>query len=283
MGNGRIIGAPAKKLQAGGRRALAGWFGTYWLASKTPGAGKVEQAMPPRRVFHSPLAPGLTRLDDDEGHHVRDVLRGRLGDPLTAFDGEGGWAPATIVQISRREVVLELGEPVHGPYADALRLTLAVAMPRAHRQQFLIEKGTELGVWAFWPLVTDRSVTRSGDQQAGKWRRTAIEASKQCGRNWLPRFEAPQTMSAVLGRTAEFDRVVVADGDAVFPPLAEVILGASRALVLIGPEGGFAPAELEAARMAGAFRGRLGAYRLRTETAALAVAACLGFSGRHET
>lgn len=227
------------------------------------------------RLFCPQLVPGPLPLLPEEAHHAAGVLRCRPGQEVILFDGHGGEAHGRIAEISRRLVVVEAGPVNRFPYDSDWRLVIAVVMGKAHRQSYLVEKCTELGAAAIWPVHGDRSVTRPGDAAAEKWSRRAIEAAKQSGRRWVTRVESPQTLAQVLARYGEFAATALADLQPGVLPFLELLkaqpLDAS-VLVLIGPEGGWSDAERTSARDAGAVQVGLSATVLRTETAA--VAAC---------
>lgn len=214
------------------------------------------------------------------------MLRCGVGDPVVLFDGRGGEAGATITAVERDGVSVEVSRVVHRTFDRRIRLTLAVAMPRRNRQSFLFEKCTELGTWSIWPMVCARSVVKPKPEGIDKWRRTAIEAAKQSERCWLPKIEPPQSFSDTLEKVSEFDTSIVTDTDTSFEPLSDCLLARgdmANLLVWIGPEGGLAPEEIEAARCAGAVGARLGPGVLRVETAAITVAALAAVLGTHPT
>jgi len=245
------------------------------------------------RVYHPEIRVGRLILSPEESHHVRDVLRRRPGNTLHLFDGQGGSAAATVVRIARESVEVEAGEVVRCAFDSGVRLTLATAVPKGPRQTYLIEKCTELGVWAFWPTSFERSVVHPKETAVNKWRRTAIEACKQCGRPWLPQIDQPRTFLETVDNVGCFDVAVVtdtqnpcgslaaalADATASFGP--DVAPGAPvNALVWIGPEGGLTGDEIATASAAGAVGASLGTSALRVETAAVAVASWVALSDR---
>jgi 16S rRNA (uracil1498-N3)-methyltransferase len=200
------------------------------------------------------------------------------------FDGLGGEAIGTVTQAGKRKVLVQIGEIHRHAFDAAYRLTLAVAMGKAHRQAYLVEKCTELGVAGIWPIISERSVTRPGEAAVEKWARRAIEAAKQCGRRWVPVIEPPQRFEDVLKQAVEFDRRLVAEvgpgSRPLLETLAELAPGASM-FALIGPEGGWSPREQAMARSAGLAPVSLSPTVLRTETAAVAVCAAVALlSGR---
>lgn len=231
------------------------------------------------RFYHPNLTVGRHLLSVDEAHHARSVLRINAGEAVELFDGECGLAVGEVVVVSRSEVVVEVGEISWTTFAGAVRLTLATAMPRKQRQGFLFEKCTELGVWAFWPTIFDRSVVKPGEGSSDKWRRTVVESCKQCGRVWVPNVANPLPLADVVSGMDAFDVCAVAGFSESSRPLIEVIRDARvsddplRVLVFIGPEGGMTEDE---ARMIEAPIVTLGRHTLRIETACVAATVASG-------
>ncbi len=247
------------------------------------------------RLYHPGLSPGRDVLSAAESHHAGLVLRCRCGDDVVLFDGSGREAVGRVVSVGPGVVAVDVAEVVERGQDPDVHLTLAVAMPRRPRQSFLFEKCTELGVWAIWPTVYERSVARPKRDQLDRWRRTTIEAAKQCGRCRLPQIEGPMTFGDTLVRAEEFQTLLVtycgtsdiAMSTRVANELtlsaAERVCGiagtdadASTFLVWVGPEGGLSASELDALKEVGAETANLGYHVLRVETAALTVAAVVG-------
>lgn len=228
------------------------------------------------RLFCPSLSDGRVTLSPEESQHLIRSLRAKPGQAVSLFDGEGAEADGVIARIDGHLVEVEVEGITHRPFELARRITLAVAMGKANRQGYLVEKCTELGVAAIWPLIADRSVTRPDAAAVGKWSRRAVEAAKQSGRSWVPRVANVRPFADVLEKVNDFDVSAwthVADGA---PPLAALLTrcapGAS-VLVWVGPEGGWSHAECEQAAAAGTTKATLGPMTLRTETAAVAVCA----------
>lgn len=198
----------------------------------------------------------LPVLDEADHHHLHRSLRLRTGDPITVADGAGGWRTARFPgQSSDRpeltgEVVVE-AEPVAAA-------TVGFAPVKGDRSDLVVQKLTELGVDKIVPLVTERSVVRWKADRAVKnldrHRRIAREAAMQCRNPRLPTVEALTELAAFLNTHPS----------AVLADPAGQPLGGDVRTVAIGPEGGFAPGEIED-RTLGALPGRI----LRTETAAI--------------
>ena len=144
----------------------------------------------PRLHVAAPLAAGATLdLPPEAARHVQ-VLRLQPGAALCVFDGRGGEAAATVLEIGRREVRVRVDavDPVERELAVAV--TLAVGMPANDRMDALVEKAVELGAAAIVPLVCERSVLRLAGERAAKrtahWQAVAVAACEQCGRNRVP-------------------------------------------------------------------------------------------------
>jgi 16S rRNA (uracil1498-N3)-methyltransferase len=237
------------------------------------------------RLFCQELRPGPVTLGGEEAHHAIAVLRARPGQRMVLFDGAGGEAEATVSLVGRRHLDLEAGPVADRPFEFPRRVTLAVAMPRRHRQAYLIEKCTELGVWAFWPVIARRSVTRPDAAAVDKWARRAIEAAKQSQRAFVPTFEPPRLITACLDRSNEFDALVMAHRTHPGKGWADFLKNHPdklSILVFVGPEGGWSDEEVGACLAAGAHPVCLGPTVLRTETAAIAVCAAVALEQRSD-
>lgn len=228
--------------------------------------------MSDRFFIDKPIGETAT-LAGAEAHHLLHVMRARVGDTVTLFDGSGVEYAASIAATRRSEVACEITERHEVDRELPFELTMGVALPKGDRQKFLIEKLTELGVTRVVPLVTERSVAAPKASAMGKLRRGVIEASKQCGRNRLMVIDEPVPLADFLA----------ADHGGAAPwfahPGMEPLVAngaAGDAVVAVGPEGGFSDPELAAALESGWQAFSLGARILRIETAAQAIAAVLG-------
>jgi 16S rRNA (uracil1498-N3)-methyltransferase len=215
-------------------------------------------------------------LTGSQAHHAADVLRVKVGDHVDVLDGAGGELACRVATVTRKKVQLEAqGRTTEPP--PPWRITLVQAIPKGKLLEAIIQKATELGVWRIVPLLSQRVTTHlegdSIEHKAEKWRQTAVEAIKQCGQRWLPQVDPPTTLPACLARGEKFDLTLVASLQADSRHLRAYLPdGAPRPRVIcvwIGPEGDFAPEELESIKGAGALPITLGPLVLRSETAAL--------------
>jgi len=215
-------------------------------------------------------------LEGTEFHHLTHVMRTSVGDQIVLFDGKGNAAEAETVEISRSRAVLHIlkrtSEPAPGPI-----VVLATAVPKGDRFRWLVEKATELGVSRLIPLQTARSITEPGGTKLDKMRSTVIEACKQSGRNRLMTIDPVTDWQSFLAAARATGRLLVADpSGAPQASLCETKPDERPIVLVIGPEGGLTDVEVIQAVDAGGRCISLGPRILRTETAAIALAAlCL--------
>ena len=247
--------------------------------------------MPAGRFVMQPLAasaptPGAPlTLPDEIARQARDVLRLRPGDSLTLLDGAGGVYMANIREVTRREVVVELGPRAEGLANPMPPVTLCLGMLKAARLEVALQKGTELGVAAFQPLVTERSVALAEELSSAKRRRyerILAEALEQCGGAWLPALREPLSLAAALAALPSGALALIPWEEADARPLRATVRSEierrgmdniAGAWLFIGPEGGFSAAEVTQAEEQGALAVTLGRRILRAETAALVASA----------
>jgi 16S rRNA (uracil1498-N3)-methyltransferase len=221
-------------------------------------------------------APGArVTLPEHTAHHAREVLRLRAGADVLVFDGVGHEYEAVLDEVSRRRVSATLGHAVSPRPESPLTLVLAVAPLRGDRMELVIQKTVELGVSEVWPVVTHRTDAAARPALRGsrdqRWERVAAGAAEQCGRAIVPTVAPTTTLDALIERPFSGARAVLLEtgGD---PPLV-ALEPATALLLLVGPAGGFDPAEAERLRETGFQPVSLGPRILRSETAAVAAVA----------
>lgn len=207
------------------------------------------------------------------------VVRIRQGERVQLLDGAGTVAEARLDEARRGEATLEVLSRDLILIEPARRLTLACAVPRGARMDALVEKCEELGVARLVPMVAARSVVDAMQRQENhltRWRRIAVESAKQSGRTRLIEMTAVLSFEDALRTVEPGAARMMASPEPDALPLAAfaAALGREQAVqAYIGPEGGFAPEEVQAARQAGCVIVSLGPCLLRVETAATALAA----------
>lgn len=234
------------------------------------------------RVYvEAALNPGsLVELPRDTASHLAKVLRARSGDELIMFNGDGREFDGVIEAVRGSRVSASIGDSRPVDRESPLAITLVQCVPRGDRMDFIVQKATELGVARIVPVLSQRSVVRLDKAQAESkaihWRAVAVSACEQCGRNRLPAIETAQPLLNYLGESSPGmgPRLVLEPESAPDAHTARDLGTAAGTIVhaeiAIGPEGGFAPDELEAFRIAGFSQIGLGPRILRTETAAIA-------------
>lgn len=229
----------------------------------------------PRFHVAAGLASGVQlELPREAAHHASRVLRLRVGEAMTLFDGTGGEYEAKIASISRDDVTVRVGEHRRNDRESPLAITLVQGIAGADRMDFIIQKSVELGVSAIQPVLTSKSVVRlskeRGEARLAHWQRIVIAACEQCGRNRIP-----EVLPAVP--VAQCEAPAAATKAMLSPQATKDLksLPAGPLVLAVGPEAGF-DADEEKLLVQKGFEGvRLGPRILRTETAALAALAAL--------
>jgi 16S rRNA (uracil1498-N3)-methyltransferase len=225
--------------------------------------------MAARFYVNCPLSVGPVVLTGPESHHLATVLRARPGAAVCLFNGDGAEYQAEIIEVHKKQVVMEItGRRTPQRELD-FRLEIAAPLPKADRGDFLLEKLTEMGVTRFVPLRTQRSIVNPREARLEKLERAVIEASKQCGRNVLMEI-GPVTEWGAYCRDAELPPARLVAHPGGLPLSAECPAG--DVAIAVGPEGGFTDDEIGMARSEGWRAVDLGPRILRVETAALALA-----------
>lgn len=247
----------------------------------------------PPTAFHG----DMVRLEDaDLAHQMGKVLRLHPGDQVLLLDGEGWSYTVVLSELGRSQVLGRVVERMAAGGEAPVDLTLYVALLRAERFEWVLQKGTELGVRSFVPVQFSHSLPadRADERKLLRWQRIIREAAEQSCRGRLPQLAAPLTFAAACKQAAQAELgLILWEGTA--PPLRTVLRAwqqerssptpaapaeqsnppRSTIALLSGPEGGITPAELTSAREHGMIAVSLGPRILRAETAPIAAAAAL--------
>lgn len=227
---------------------------------------------------------GALVLRGEEAHHLVRVRRHRQGEVVEVVDGAGNWYQVRIEEVERDEVRAQILDHQQGRGESRVRLTLAAALVKGQRFDFLVEKATELGVAELAPLLCERGVVRPGSEhKAARWEHLARAALKQCGRSRLPLITAPAALAEMVRAGVEEGQQVLlavpAGGEELRRCLEDRV--AERLTLAVGPEGGFSANEVEAARRQGARVFTWGNRVLRSETAGIVLAALVLHEAEH--
>jgi len=213
-------------------------------------------------------------LTDAEAHHGKDVLRLSSGAAVELFNGRGLVAEAVVQVVGRRELSCQVlsarTEPEPTP-----RVTLATAVPKGERFDWLVEKATELGVSRLIPLITERSSVDPRDSKLSRLRQTVIAACKQCRRAHLMELtEATRWQDFLKGAAGHSLFIAHPDGSqhSDIGNLMNPSGDANEVFLLVGPEGGFTAGEIDQATASGGRLVSLGQHLLRIETAGMLLA-----------
>ena len=212
-----------------------------------------------------------------EVSHLVQVRRHRVGQEIEVIDGRGLSYHVCIAAIERDMVFCQILERREGSGESAVQFSLAPALLKGQRFDFVVEKATEIGVSRIVPLLSERGVVKPGSgNKLERWQRLAGAAAKQCGRSHLPAIELPAPFGEVIKTfREENDQVLMATPGLPGRSVRQVLKdGNCRRLgLLIGPEGGFATREQELAKEAGvelfSWAGRI----LRADTASIVLGA----------
>jgi 16S rRNA (uracil1498-N3)-methyltransferase len=219
-------------------------------------------------------AGSVVQVTGDEARHAITVARVRVGERISVSDGEGLLATGVVTSIDGGVVSLDVESAARHP-APEPELWLAQGLAKGDRDELAVQAATELGVSGVIPWAAERSISRWEGAKAAKgrerWASIVREATKQSIRSRVPVVE-PIVSTTALAKLPGSTLVLEPDATT---RLTEVPLDDARITLVVGPEGGIAPRELEALSSAGATLVRLGPEVLRTSTAGPAALAIL--------
>ena len=218
-------------------------------------------------------------LEGDRARYLGRVLRLRVGDDVTIFNGQGAEWSAGISGMTRNTATLLIGESHEVATESPLKIHLVQGISRSERMDFVVQKATELGVKRITPVLTEYGVVKLDAQRAIKrrdhWQGVAASACEQSGRTRLPLIDIPMPLKDWFGKRPDEvgTQLILAPGASA--SLASLAAPATKICVLIGPEGGFSQTEYDDAELSGFKSVALGPRVLRTETAAAAALAVM--------
>jgi 16S rRNA (uracil1498-N3)-methyltransferase len=222
---------------------------------------------------------------DDITHQIRRVLRLKDGDRVLVLDNEG-WIYETTLQLSVSgsvEGVIVKRDPAKGEPSN--QLSLYIGLTQREKFEWILQKGTELGVTHFVPFISERSLVQKieqGEKKTQRWQKILCEAAEQCRRGKIPQLENALSFSAAVTQAiAQHDCCIIPWEDERQTSLRMLLeqsgMNPARMALMIGPEGGFSSAEVQFAKQHGFWGVTLGPRILRMETAAIAAAAMIQY------
>jgi len=233
------------------------------------------------RFFVLPECIGEYKVsfDEEDSHHIKNVLRLNEGDVIEVCNGLGNLFEVKITSNERNRVCGRILKKVECKKGDDLRVTLFQAILKGSKMDFVIQKATEIGVVRIVPVFTERTVV---DLQNGKdkkrllrWKKITMEASKQSKRVTVPKIDDPMDLVELPKVLSDFDRILIFWEDEKERGIRDVLdsLKCSNVAIIIGPEGGFSEREVNLVKGVGGKTVTLGDNILRAETAGLVASA----------
>ena len=239
-----------------------------------------------RRFFiqRSMVTDGVVNVSGELVRHLIKVLRLKVGDRMILADGEGAEYEGVLASVEGERAYVRITESMPLPDVAAIpEISLLQGIPKGDRMELILQKGAELGVNRFVPLLSSRAIPRlTGDkamERVRRWERIVSEAARQSRRSDIPQVGAIVSLAEALVVADQEVKLLLWEGESL-RGLREVVESRPAPVsvaLLVGPEGGFSPEEVAQAKAAGFIPVTLGPRILRTETAGLAVLAILQY------
>jgi len=226
------------------------------------------------------ISQNYVEIKGDELKHLSRVVRKKVRDIIYVVDGKGNLYTVLLTEIKKQFARGEIQKRTRFVGEANIQLILAQAVPKGSRFDLVIEKGTEIGVSAFIPLICERSIVDINSAKISRWKKVAIAAMKQCGRSVLPEITLGQSIKEIFEQKSALTPGFIAHQNSESKSLSNVIQSfkekgviTKSAMILIGPEGGFSDVEIQLALENQFVLFSLGQRRLRSETAGIVTSA----------
>ena len=233
-------------------------------------------------VSESSFGGEWVQLSPEQAHQVCHVLRLRAGDSVVLLDNAGFEYDAALLTVAGHEATCRVTARRPASGEPTVQLTLFQSLLAREKFEWVLQKGTEVGVTRFVPVRTQRSIVRArkiDEKKLQRWHRILTEAAEQSHRGRIPHLDQEMDFAEAVSGLADFDRALVAAPSDGAVSLKEALRSQAAApssvALLIGPEGGFVEAEVALACESGALKITLGPRVLRTETAAVVASALI--------
>jgi 16S rRNA (uracil1498-N3)-methyltransferase len=214
-------------------------------------------------------------IEGDDYKHISKVLRLKIGEKIGINNCIGREYMGEIASIDKKYVHVNILNEISINNESTLKIYLFQGLPKSSKMDLIVQKATELGAFEITPIITQRVVVKNElneFKKLSRWNRIILESCKQCKRSIIPEVNAPIEFEKLLERLADMDLIVVPyeeeNGFGIKNVMDQIVLRKiQKVAVIIGPEGGFEPFEIEKLRAKGAYIVTLGPRIFRTETA----------------
>ncbi|MBL7156918.1 MAG: 16S rRNA (uracil(1498)-N(3))-methyltransferase [Candidatus Omnitrophica bacterium] len=235
------------------------------------------------RFFAPPenIKNNLIHIDGQEARHILKAMRLVENDKVVVFDGTGREYKGFIKETTPKSLVVEIVSTKRPKRESSPEITLAQAVPKKEKMDYIVEKATELGVENIIPILSERTIVRleknAVSKKVARWRNIARETSKQCGRTNIPEINDVQKFYNVIDGINNFDLALMAclSEETIELKMALPGFELGKIIVFIGPEGDFTPEEIVMAKNTNCKLVSLGKRVLKSDTAGLYVLSVL--------
>jgi 16S rRNA (uracil1498-N3)-methyltransferase len=218
--------------------------------------------IPPEKISGTSII-----IDGDMFHHLKNVLRKKAGSTVFITDGSGNRYTVEIINIAKSRMTVQIVDTTRMERQSNLRCALAFVPLKGARNDYILEKGTELGIDCFYPFISEHAVVQKiSYSRAQRFRRVTISAMLQSQQYYTPTIQPLKSIDALANVFPQYDCVFVAHARGH----GTIRMNCGSVLLVVGPEGGFDMREISFLEDNGACLLSLGAHRLRSETAAVA-------------
>lgn len=228
------------------------------------------------RFFVSPecINQSAVVISGKQAYQIKEVLRLQTGDRITVLDNTGSLYKVNLINITRETVMGEVVETECCPNEPTVQITLYQALLKSDKFEMVLQKGTEIGISRFVPIICERSVAKvPSNSRIERWQRILMESAEQSRRGIIPELEPPTDFRQVC---KEIDGFTLMPWEQEYNKgikAAMIDNGANRIInIIVGPEGGFSHEEVQYAQSAEVIAVTLGNRILRAETAGLVTA-----------
>ena len=222
---------------------------------------------------------GILKLSDSISRQLIHVLRCKVNDQAVIFDGSGFDYKVKIVNITNKICSVKFLEKISLDTDNKIKITIFISLIKQNRFEVALQKCTELGVFAFVPFYSSRSIfqldktsSSVGDNKISRWKSIIQEASEQCGRPDIPRFFDPVSYEIACKKSQDCFSIILWENEEKIKlkSVLQNLKGSDHSInIFVGPEGGFSSDEIKLANSIGIKSASLGDLILRSETAAI--------------